>query len=329
MLATSRRIGVAPARSAFPSLAARRVLVTGASGFIGQQVVKALLASSVEHVSAVDTRPASDDVFGPRFRRVVVRHCRDILEPSDDVLAGIDVVLHLAAHVSVPQSLCDPLGDATANIMGTVALLESCRRVGVRRFVYSSSAAVYGTPQRLPLDEQHSTRPESPYGLSKLTAERYCLLYGQLHGMSVVALRYFNVYGPNQPLHNGYSAVVPRFLERIERELPLVVEGDGSHTRDFVHVADVARANVLAAGSDFQGVLNVGSGRATSILELARSLGGPGYPIEHAPGRAGDIPASVADIQAAAAALGYRTTISLESGLAALRGTPESRSRAG
>jgi UDP-glucose 4-epimerase len=329
VLATRRRLGVALPAVVFPSLASAQVLVTGAAGFIGQQVLKALLASGAARVVAVDARPVPEAMPRSTARTTVEQHVLSILAPIDHLLAGIDIVFHLAAHVSVPHSIQDPLGDSTANITGTVALLESCRRAGVRRLVYSSSAAIYGAPQYLPLDERHPTRPESPYGLSKLTAERYCLLYGQLHGLSVVALRYFNVYGPNQPLDNGYAAVVPRFIERIRRALPLIVEGDGSHTRDFVHVADVARANVLAAATDFQGVLNVGSGRGTSILELAGLVGGPGYPIEHAPPRAGDIPHSVANIQAAQAALGYRTMISLETGLAALRGTLVRRSRAG
>jgi UDP-glucose 4-epimerase len=243
---------------------------------------------------------------------------RNVVDRLDDLVDGADVVFHLAARISVPKSVQDPLGDCLSNVVGTVAVLDSCRRVGLRRFVYSSSAAVYGAPAYLPVDESHPTRPESPYGLSKLTGERYSLLYGPLHGLSVVALRYFNVYGPGQPISGGYASVIRLFSDRVERGLALPVEGDGAQTRDFVHVQDVVRANLGAATSEFTGVLNIGSGIATSISELARLIGGPGYPIEHVPPRIGDIYQSVASVEAAREALGFVAQVPLEVGLAAL-----------
>jgi UDP-glucose 4-epimerase len=240
---------------------------------------------------------------------------RDVRESLADVLVGVDVVFHLAAQVSVPLSVADPVGDATTNALGTVMLLDGCRAAGVRRFVYASSAAVYGRPDYLPIDEQHPTDPLSPYGLSKLTGERYARLSGQLYGIDVIALRYFNVYGPGQPVGGGYAGVLTLFLDAVRRGAPLRIEGDGTQTRDFVHVRDVVAANLLAAASNFQGVLNVGTGHACSIGEVARIVGGTGYPVESVPARSGDIPHSVASIAAAQRVLGYEPTITLADGL--------------
>jgi UDP-glucose 4-epimerase len=300
-------------------LAGASVVVTGAAGFIGGHIVRSLAASGAGRIVAVDERPLPD--LGSGLGGAVVDPGpRDIRDPLDDLVAGADIVFHLAARISVPRSVEDPLGDCLSNVVGTVALLDSCRRVGVRRFVYSSSAAVYGAPVYLPVDESHPTRPESPYGLSKLTGERYSLLYNQLHGLSAVALRYFNVYGPGQPISGGYASVIRHFANRFECGLALHVEGDGYQTRDFVHVQDVVRANFAAATSAFAGALNVGSGVATSISDLARLIGGPTYPVEHGPPRAGDIRESVASVEAARDALGFVAQIPLAIGLASLGG---------
>ncbi len=303
----------------WPSLVGARIVITGAAGFIGRALLRALVTSGARSIVAIDVRSTGEIPTDERDRCEVVVCERSILLPLDDVLDGADVVFHLAAQVGTTDSIHNPHYDAVTNVQGTIMLLEACRRVGVRRLVYSSSAAVYGAPVYLPIDEKHPTAPSSPYGLSKLTAERYCLLYGELYNLSVVALRYFNVYGPQQT-SSSYAAVIPLFLRRVARNEPLIIEGDGYQTRDFVHVQDVVRANLLAATSHFDGVLNIGSGRATSIRELAALIGGPSYPIEYVPARAGDIPYSVAAIGAARAAIGYSPRISLEQGLRTLRG---------
>lgn len=303
------------------SLDGARVVVTGAAGFIGRHLCQALVDCQVRRVVTVDPRPISPLSLGPVPRTEVVYAARSVLEPIDDLIDGADVVFHLAAHVSVPESVQDPLGDGVTNAVGTLSLLEACRRSGVKRFVHSSSSAVYGTPEYIPVDERHPTRPLSPYGLSKLTAERYALLFHELYGLSVVGLRYFNVYGPGQPVGGGYAAVIPLFLDRVARGLPVPIEGDGSQTRDFVHVYDVVAANLLAASSGFVGAVNVGSGRATSIGDLARLIGGPDYPIEWLAARLGDIQHSVADVTAARQQLGFSPAVSLGRGLASLAGT--------
>ncbi len=302
-----------------PTLRGARCVVTGAAGFIGQHLVRALAASGAGSIVAVDLRPIPADGSLAPPEVLVAASGRSILDPLDDLLQGTDVVFHLAAHVSPPRSVADPLRDCLANVIGTLALLESCRRTGIKRLVYSSSAAVYGEPEYLPVDESHPTRPRSPYGLSKLTGERYCLLYGELHGLSAISLRYQSVYGPGQPLAGGYAGVIRIFLDRVERGLPLPVEGDGAQRRDFVHVRDVARANLLAATSSYQGVVNVASGTATSVLDLARLIGGPDHPIERRPPRRGDIRDNLADPRRAREVLGFATAISLEQGLAELK----------
>jgi UDP-glucose 4-epimerase len=306
--------------SAFPEIAGRHLVLTGASGFIGGHVLRRLVASGVRRIDTIDIRPLPEHV-GPLIDvKFSFFHQRSILDPLDDVLAGADVVVHLAAEVSQSRSVGEPIPDATANVIGTLALLESMRHARARRLIYASSAAIYGTPTRLPVDETHPTVPDSPYGLSKLTGERYAHLYGRLHGFSVAALRFFNVYGPHQPLKGGYAGVITLFLDQHRRGVPFTIEGEGSHTRDFVHVDDVVRAVLLAASSTCVGPMNIGSGAAISIAELARLIGGPDWPVEHLPPRPGDIPHSVAATAAARDALGFEAEISLADGLKQLAG---------
>jgi UDP-glucose 4-epimerase len=310
---------VTEGRNPSPGLLGDRIAVTGADGFIGRHVVRALAAAGARRIVAIDRRPVLATTFTTEVSAIVPAGERTILEPIDDLLDGIDVVIHLAGHVSPPKSVEDPRSDAIENILGTICLLESCRRVGVRRIVYASSAAVYGRPTSLPVDERHQTLPESPYGQSKLAAEQYCLLYGRLHGLSVIALRYSSVYGPGQPLGGGYAGVIRLFLDRINRGLPLLIEGDGSQTRDFVHVSDVVRANLLAAASTYEGILNIGDGNSVTISEVAIFVAGPDYPIEYRPARVGDIPHLVADVAAAREKLGFGALVPLARGLHELK----------
>jgi UDP-glucose 4-epimerase len=317
------------------------VVVTGGAGFIGSHLVDALLAECRAgrlpqdlHVRVVDDLStgsvanlagalAEGDVGG-RPPVTLVR-C-SILDPLEEVLAGADVVFHLAASVFPARSVAEPRADAEVNIMGTLNLLEACRRTGVRRVIYSSSAAVYGDPQELPVPETHPPAPISPYGLSKYAAEQYCLLYAQLFGLRVTALRYFTVYGSRQSPESPYSGVISRFADRARRGEPLEIYGDGSQTRDFVHVSDVVRANLCALYHCAAGVYNIGTGRAVSVEELARLVaqitaaltGRPPVSVQYLPARPGDIRHSIACVARAARTLGFRAAVSLEKGLRAL-----------
>jgi UDP-glucose 4-epimerase len=294
-----------------------RALVTGGAGFIGSHVLRAALDGGWE-VTVLDdlsTGYASNLPHDPRLRMV-----RDDLRDAGAVrnaLVDVDAVFHLAACVGNVRSIEKPLFDAEVNLLGTLQLLEGMRAGGVRRLIYSSSAAIFGEPESLPIDERHRVEPDSPYGVTKLAAEKQCLCFGRLYGWQVACLRYFNVYGMHQRF-DAYGNVIPIFGSRLLQGEPLVIYGDGEQTRDFVEVRDVARANWLALERGAAGVFNIGSGQATTIARLATMLqeasGRPGAVI-HQPSRPGEVRHSVAAIATAAAALGYQPQVGLEAGL--------------
>lgn len=292
-----------------------RVLVTGGAGFIGSYVARALIGAG-HRVSIVD------DLSTGRLENLpgeAAFYRLDVTGGLEAVFGAErpEAVIHQAARVSVPASLRDPGTDLAVNAGGTLNLLEHARRFEVERFVLASSAAVYGKPRYLPLDEEHPVKPLSPYGLSKYTAELYLDLYRELYGLSSCVLRYANVYGPRQAAHaeGGVAAV---FCDRLARGEAPVIYGDGEQTRDFVYVQDVARANLaaLAAG---EGVFNIGTGRAASVnllYRLLRELTGSRVAPVYRPPRAGDIRDSVFAPERAAALLGWRARYHLEEGLA-------------
>jgi UDP-glucose 4-epimerase len=222
-----------------------------------------------------------------------------------------DVVLHLAAQVDVRRSVADPSYDAQVNVAGTVSVLEAALRSGAQRVVLASTAATYGDPDRTPTGEAAPIRPLSPYGTSKAAAEWYLGQYARLHGLSTLALRMSNVYGPRQDPH-GEAGVVAIFCGAAEAGRPVTVYGDGRQTRDYVFVGDVVEAWIAAARSDTEGALNVSTGTETAVLELAELLG-----LEHelAPGRPGEIARSCLDPSGAEAALGWRAHTPLADGL--------------
>jgi UDP-glucose 4-epimerase len=234
-------------------------------------------------------------------------------------MAGVDVVFHQAGLSSVARSVEDPFESHERNATGTLAVLEAARRADAR-VVLASSAAIYGPPEQLPIEESHPKRPTTPYGVDKLTADRYASVYADRYGLPTVALRYFNVYGSGQPSTD--PGVVAAFVERIQAGDPIHIHGDGAQTRDFVHVADVVRANLLAAETDAVGTaFNIGTGTATSIADLAallRSHADDTVTVEHAESRTGDIDHSCADISRARDELGFEPRLSLSDGIEAL-----------
>jgi UDP-glucose 4-epimerase len=204
-------------------------------------------------------------------------------------------------------------------VRGTLVLLEGMKAAGIRRLVYSSSAATYGEVTVLPVAEDASQEPDSPYGVSKLAAEKYALCYGRLNSWSVLCLRYFNVYGERQRF-DAYGNVIPIFASRLKARLPLVVFGDGLQTRDFVNVADVARANLDALETEVGGCLNIATGVPTTIIDLAlsmRAIAGVDVEITHVAPRPGEVLRSSARIVSAREVLGYAPAVSLDEGLAA------------
>jgi UDP-glucose 4-epimerase len=228
-----------------------------------------------------------------------------------------DAVLHLAAQMDVRRSVADPMHDASVNVLGTVNVLAAARRAGAKRFVFASSGgAVYGEQETFPAPEEHTRRPASPYGVSKLCGEEYVEL-ARREALSSMSLRYANVYGPGQdPL--GEAGVVAIFLHKMLHGGEPVINGDGEQTRDFVYVDDVARANLLALTSSASGALNVGTGEETSVNELARLLArAAGYtkPIRHGPAAPGEQRRSSVDPRAALASLGWAPAVPLHEGL--------------
>jgi UDP-glucose 4-epimerase len=282
-----------------------RVVVTGGAGFIGSHLA-AHLAERGFRVVAVDNLERASAVKRLEDAGVplVVGDVRHVdLPPAD-------AVVHAAAYISVDESWERPYDYMWNNAATTARVAKQCAETGAR-LIYISSAAVYGEPQRLPIDENHPTRPLSPYGFSKLAGEQVA----QMLVPKAAVLRLFNVYGPGQT--GPYAGVITKFIERAKRGLPPVIYGDGTQTRDFVHVADVARFVEVVLDRGAAGIFNVGTGRAVSIRELAaivmRLAGLGGEPL-YGPPRPGDIKHSAADVTKARA-LGWEPRVPLEEGL--------------
>ena len=297
----------------------RRALVTGGAGFIGSHLVRTLHAQGVgvrvvdnfvtghkENLAGVPVEVLEGDI---RDREVVRR-----------AVGGVDWVFHLAAMISVPGSMADPLTCYEVNVDGSLNVLWEAHQAAVKRVVMSSSAAVYGDAAG-PLDETSPQKPQSPYAGSKRAMEALGELFSAVYGLETVSLRYFNVYGPRQDPHSAYAAVIPAFLSNLLDGTPLTIEGDGLQTRDFVFVGDVVKANCLAAEAEGVGgeVYNIAGGLSVSILDLAREmmrmLGMEARP-QFGPARPGDVRSSSADIRIARQRLGYEPSVSLADGLA-------------
>jgi UDP-glucose 4-epimerase len=292
-----------------------RVLVTGGAGFIGSHIVDALLDRGADVAMADHLHRSPRPWVGEALRRGVQLHVADVQD-----LAAIRrafeaarpaVVLHLAAQVDVRRSIADPSFDAQVNVAGTVSVLEAAREFGTRRVVMASTAAVYGNPERLPTPEDAPIAPLSPYGTSKAAAEWYLGQYRRLHGISTLALRMANVYGPRQDPH-GESGVASIFCGLAATGGRATVFGDGRQTRDYVFIEDVVDAWLAAAGSDVTGALNVSTGIETGVRDLAEALD---LPYDVAPGRPGEIERSCLDPSAAAVQLGWRAVVPLAGGL--------------
>jgi len=291
----------------------KSILITGGAGFIGSHLAAAL--ADENEVCVLDSASPADRAALPadvEFYHGNVRD-RSLLET---LLETVDIVYHQAAIVSIEDSLERPIESHETNVAATVSLLDVARKYGTR-VVFASSCATYGDPTTLPVDEHEPPTPLSPYAVDKLAADHYVRVYGQQYDFPTVALRYFNVYGAGQ--RGDYSGVIDAFVERARAGEPLEVHGEGTQTRDFVHISDIVRANLAAGVTPHTGrAYNIGTGTETTILELAqtiRDLVDTDVPIRHTDPRPGDIDRSRAALSNARTLLGYEPQVELQSGL--------------
>jgi UDP-glucose 4-epimerase len=298
-----------------------KAVVTGGAGFIGANLAEELANKGSEVIILDNLATGKMENITALLKSAQVRFVKGIVT-NQELLRGIfdevDCVFHQAAIPSVQRSVENPLITNEVNVNGTLNVLFAAKECGVEKVVYASSSSVYGDTPEMPKREDMKTNPKSPYAVSKLTGEQYCVVFGEVYGLKTVCLRYFNVYGPKQDPSSEYAAVIPRFITRVLENKPPIIYGDGTQTRDFTFVKDVVHANILAMEKDGEGVFNIASGESISINELALKIIGMNgkdlKPVYTEP-RKGDIKHSLAAVSLAKEKLGYECEYSLEKGL--------------
>ena len=296
-------------------------LVTGGAGFIGANLIKALVAAG--HSVRV-----LDNFSTGKRERLRPFDCRVDLVEGDlrsyhivrEAVTDVEVVFHQGALPSVPRSINDPITTNQVNVDGTLNILDAAKAAGVRRVIYASSSSIYGENPVLPKQEDMTPMPISPYAVAKLAGEKYCQAFTRSYGLETVALRYFNVFGPGQDPKSQYAAVMPLFITAFLDGGKITLFGDGEQSRDFTFVENVVQANILAADApDASGqVLNVACGARTSLNEIIdhlRSVTGLDVEVEYEPNRPGDVMHSQADVGKASSILGYSPSVSVKEGL--------------
>ena len=300
-----------------------RYLITGGAGFIGSHLVEHLVAAG-DDVTVLDDLSSGRraNLAAVRGQIRFIRGSVTDLNTCRRAVERVDCVLHHAAVTSVQRSVDEPVVTHQVNATGTLNVLLAARDKGVRRVVYAGSTSAYGNPATLPNSEEHVTRPLSPYAASKLAGEDYCVACQATYGLETVVLRYFNIFGPRQDPNSQYAAVVPRFITTALAGEPPTIFGDGKQTRDFVFIANVVHANLLAArapAADVSGqVFNIGSGKGVSVNQLwehIRRLAGVPLTPQYTQGRAGEVRDSVAELARARRLLGYAPIVDFEEGL--------------
>ncbi|MBI3172645.1 MAG: SDR family oxidoreductase [Chloroflexi bacterium] len=298
-----------------------KYLVTGGAGFIGSHIVRTLLEQGQE-VKVLDNFSTGKRENIADFEKKIELIEGDLRDASKvtEAVRGVDIIFHEAAFVSVPQSMDEPQNCFDVNVTGTSMLFDAARRAGVKRAVFATSAAVYGDSTEMPLTEETPLRPLSPYAASKRVDEIYGQLYTTSFGLEVVALRYFNVYGPRQRPDSMYAAAVPIFIRRLLDGKGVTIYGDGGQTRDLINVRDVVRANLVASEHPAAPgqIFNICTGIETRIIDLVEVLQDL-FPSAPAPvfaePRAGDIYRSIGSPQKAADLIGFRAEVTLDQGL--------------
>ena len=300
-------------------LKSKKILVTGGAGFIGSHIVDRL--SPENKVIVLDNLFTGSLTNLEKSKDRITFINGDIRDKKlvNDIVAEVEYIFHLAAHVGNIRSLKDPYFDMEVNIQGILNLLEACRNSNIKRLVYSSSGAIFGEAQYLPIDEEHPLNPESPYAVSKLAAEKYCFAFHKVYNLPTATVRYFNAYGPRQDT-SEYANAVSIFLSRTREGKPLTIFSDGEQTRDFIFIDDIVNANILAATHPAAAgeVFNISTGVVHSINQLVKIIGeitGREIPFSHAAPRAGEVRHSRANIEKASKLLGYSPETDLRQGL--------------
>lgn len=293
-----------------------KAVVIGGAGFIGSHVVDGLVEKGFDVYVIDDLSAGKRENVNPE----ATLHTVSILDLSSisPIILGATYVFHLAALPRVQFSIEQPILSHEANVDGTLNVLVAAKEGGVKRVIYSASSSVYGDQPVMPLVETMPANPKSPYGLQKYIGELYCRLWSSIYGIETVSLRYFNVYGPRLNPDGAYALVIGKFLKQRSEGKPMTITGDGSQTRDFTHVRDVARANILAAESPRVGkgeVVNIGAGHNQSIAYVAQVIGGD---IEHVPPRL-ESHDTLADYSLAKELIGWEPTVKFEDGIAELK----------
>ena len=303
-----------------------KIIVTGGAGFIGSHIVDRILREGYEVLVIDDLSQGRLDNISQHLNNQNFKFIKADIRDSErinTIVKDADAILHQAAVVSVTRSLEDPAYTNDVNVTGTLNLLKASTNSNVKKFIYASSCAVYGDAKAPRQSEETPTSPKSPYAATKVAAENYCKTFNRLYGLEAIPLRYFNVYGARQS-YGPYSGVITNFIDRLIREEPPVIHGDGEQARDFVDVSDIVEANILAlerAGVSSDPI-NIGTGTATSIKDLANLLiditGRRNLKPAFDQPRTGDIRHSCADITKARRALGYEPKVPLREGLVKL-----------
>ena len=298
-----------------------RDLVTGGAGFIGSNLVERLLERGFR-VRVIDNVSTGNADNLAEFEGKIDFFKGDIksLEDMTKACEGVEGVFHQAALPSVARSVEKPMDTNENNVIGSLSLLEACRKNDVKKVVFASSSSVYGDTDELPKKEGMSMRPLSPYAASKIAMEYYFYAFSKVYGIDSIGLRYFNVYGPRQNPESEYSAVVPRFIHTVLCGLTPVIYGDGKQSRDFTYVKDIVQANLLAMESRIRGCdfFNVGSGKSLTVNQLLETIGsliGKASKAEYLPPREGDIRESLADITKIRESLMFAPKYDVENGL--------------
>lgn len=293
----------------------RKIVITGGAGFIGSYIANHF-ARSGDDTQVLDNLCAGKI---ERLDKLVKLHVDDIRnqEALKEIFRGADYVFHTAALPRVQYSIEHPEETNEVNIAGTLNVLIAAKDAGVKKVIYSASSSAYGDQDKMPLTEDMPSRPKSPYGLQKYVGELYCRTFSEVYGLPTVSLRYFNVYGPGADPDGAYALVIGRFLKQKAEGKPLTITGDGLQSRDFTHVRDIARANILAAESATVGkgeVINIGAGRNITINKIAALIGGP---VVHVAPRI-EPAHTLADNSVAKKLLGWEPTVGIEDGISEL-----------